>query len=122
MGYDFLVEYQNGRENRAADALSRRMEEEEIEEGSLMALSSPTPIWIEELRTEHAYNSELQRLREQLVKGELDLTLFTSHDGLIFYKGRLYITTDSPIRYTILKQLHESPAGGHSGYHKTFFE
>lgn len=122
MGYDFLVEYRKGKENRAADALSRRMEEEEIEEGSLMALSSPTPVWIEELRTEHACNSELQRLREQLVKGMLDLTLFTSHDGLIFYKGWLYIATDSPLRYTILKQLHESPAGGHSGYQKTLFE
>lgn len=84
-----------------------------------MALSSPVPAWTETLRAENARNPELQHIREQLEKGELDLTLFTSHDGLIFYKGRIYIAADSPLRNTILKQLHESPVGGHSGYHNT---
>lgn len=56
---------------------------------------------------------------EKFNKGELDLTRYTKHDGLLFYEGRIFIAFTSPMRNDILKQLHESPLGGHSGYHKT---
>lgn len=83
-----------------------------------MALSSLTPTWVDSIREENCRNSELQQLREQFKKGELKPTLYTSREGL-FLKGRIYIASESPLRYTILKQLHESPIGGHSGFHKT---
>lgn len=47
MGYDFIVEYKKGLENRTADALSRKGKEEE---GSLMLISFPTVDWVDDLK------------------------------------------------------------------------
>jgi hypothetical protein len=48
LGYDFLVEYKKGVDNRVADALSRK--EDGVEEISLSLLSIPTPSWTAELK------------------------------------------------------------------------
>jgi hypothetical protein len=48
LGYDFVVEYKKGAENRVADALSRK--EGWDEDGTLFLLSIPTAEWLEELK------------------------------------------------------------------------
>jgi hypothetical protein len=48
LGYDFLVKYKKGSENRVANALSRREEWEE--EVSISLLSIPTSNWIAKLK------------------------------------------------------------------------
>lgn len=112
--YDFKVEYRNGKENMAADALSRR-----TDEGAIMGISSPITKWVTTVRIEYDKAAELQKLQWQYEGGELDLSLYTSHDGMIFYKGRLVIGLASPLWGSILKQLLEGPIGGHLGFHKT---
>lgn len=107
-----MVEYREGKENRAADALSRREEDGETKEGELMAVCSPTTTWVDTVRQEYADNSDLQGLRQQFEKGELDLSLYTSHDGLLFYKGSIYLASSSPLRHTVLQQLHEKAQQG----------
>lgn len=54
MGYDFTVEYQSGRENKAADALSRRNEQ-----AVLLAISQPVPSWLALVRSECGTDPEL---------------------------------------------------------------
>lgn len=53
------------------------------------------------------------------MEGQLDPTLYTSHEGLIFYKGKICISSTSLLREVILRQRHDSPLGGYSEYHKT---
>lgn len=85
-----------------------------------MGISRPTPTWIEIVRKEYENSTELQQLMEKLGKGELDLSRYTKHDGILFYKGRFFIASASPLKNSILKQLHDNPlAGQHSGYRKT---
>lgn len=86
LGYDFTVEYCRGRENVAANALSCQMEERAV-----LAISAPTPVWIDSVCAKYASSEELHKLKDQLRKGELDLTKYTCHDGIFFYKGRIYI-------------------------------
>lgn len=43
LGYDFSIDYKLGKENRAADALYRRYEEVEPQEGGLAAITFPQP-------------------------------------------------------------------------------
>lgn len=54
MGYDFTVEYQSGRENKAADALSRHNEQ-----AVLLAISQPVPSWLALVRSECGTDPEL---------------------------------------------------------------
>lgn len=49
LGYDFVVEYKCGTENKVADGLSLKFEE--IPEGSLLTLSFPISTWLTNLKS-----------------------------------------------------------------------
>ena len=55
-GYDFVVEYKNGQENRAANALSRR---DEI--GELLAVTNLVPSWLNLVRIEYSIDPKVQK-------------------------------------------------------------
>ena len=55
MGYDYEIEYRPGRENKAADALSRL-------HGDLAAISCPRPAWLEEIHYEARHDPSLAEL------------------------------------------------------------
>jgi hypothetical protein len=71
MGYDFVIECKKGDDNRAADALSRQ------QEGTLLALSSPVPSWIEPIQQEVQNEPDLIKLTEEIqqqnIKGSLQV-------------------------------------------------
>jgi len=117
LGYEFVVEYKPGKENKVADALSRKMEESK--EGNLSAITAPANTWLEQLRTSYAIDPKLQQIIKKLEQGSLASQNYKQQDGLLFYKGRLSIPASRELREQILHLLHSSPQGGHSGFHKT---
>ncbi|CAK9133287.1 unnamed protein product, partial [Ilex paraguariensis] len=54
--------YKSGKENKVADALSQKEDEEK---GFLFALSSPYANWFDEVKMEYACNLGLQQLLKQ---------------------------------------------------------
>ena len=51
----------------------------------------------------------------------------TNHDdrykvleGIIYYKGRIYLVPNSSLKEEILKKAHESPLAGHPDFFKTY--
>jgi hypothetical protein len=63
LGYDFVVEYKKGVENRVADALSWR----EVDEGelSLALLLILTCNWVDDLKAQYQEDEELKSLLEK---------------------------------------------------------
>ena len=59
IGYDFEIIFQSGRENKAADTLSRL--QESTENAMVMAISLPIGVWVEQLKQEWQQDLEIQK-------------------------------------------------------------
>jgi hypothetical protein len=112
LGYDFVVEYKPGPLNVVADALSRCSEEE----GELGALSGPQFSLFNDIREEINGEVTLSQLRDAIRGGGAKSAAWSVVDGLILFKGRVYVAPSSKTRQEILELVHGT---GHEGVHKT---
>jgi hypothetical protein len=117
LGYDFIVEYKKGAENRVADALSRKEGWED--ELSLSLLSIPTVGWIEDLKQQYVEDVELQQLLDKWLKHELDTRRYSFRDGLLLYKHKILLGKSPQLKNQVLHYVHSDPIVGHSGYDRT---
>ncbi|VFQ94589.1 unnamed protein product [Cuscuta campestris] len=97
-----------GATNRAADALSRRDEEEDTV-GLFMALVQPVPLLMHDLRLENQSLQELQELHAA-VSADNASPDFSVHDGLLYFKRRLYLGRASSLLSALLEEFHSTPA------------
>ncbi|KAL8113758.1 hypothetical protein AgCh_020885 [Apium graveolens] len=113
LGYDFQVEYKAGRENRVADALSRR----DDNVGLIAAISGPQLELFKALMEEVETTQPLQSIINNIKLGKLP-PQWSYNNGLIFYKKRAYLDSNSPLIQVVISALHNQ---GHEGYQKTLF-
>jgi len=118
MGYDFIIEYKKGNENRVADALSRQFDTSATEL-SISLISFPTTIWVADLQASYAQDPETQSTLLKLQQNLLGPKGFSLQRGLLLKKGRLFLIRHSPFQLQVLEFIHSDPTAGHSGYHKT---
>lgn len=117
MGLQYKIQYKKGTLNQAADALSRVHEDEELQ-----ALSYCIPKWTESLMDGYKDDPLATKMLTELAVQPIPGGKFTLQDGLLRYKGRVYVGTNTIAQNHILQALHSSGVGGHSGitatYHK----
>lgn len=115
LGYQFTIHYKPGKENRAADALSR------ISEGELHTLLS-SPTWLDGSHLQTGIESDpyLQKIITALHQDPLSKPGFSLTNGTLLYKGRLVIPSSSPWISKLLTEFHNTPTGGHSGFYRTY--
>uniref|UniRef100_A0A2N9H8H7 RNA-directed DNA polymerase n=1 Tax=Fagus sylvatica TaxID=28930 RepID=A0A2N9H8H7_FAGSY len=111
MGFDYEIVYRPGRDNKAADALSRL-------HGALVAISSPQHAWLTEIHREARTHSEIVALKEEIIQQSKATSGFTERDGLVWYQGRLVIPATSQYNTHVIREYHDTPIGGHSGRNK----
>ncbi|XP_019191750.1 PREDICTED: uncharacterized protein LOC109186281 [Ipomoea nil] len=117
LGLNYTIQYKKGVDNSVADALSRRRGPGQAEN---LAISAVRPLWLEEvIRSYEGDELASKILTEQLIAVE-EPSNFTVVDGLVRFKGRLYIGQQGDLRRRLLIQLHSSPTGGHSGQQVTY--
>lgn len=114
MRITYQVLYRTGRENKVADAFSRRWEEAEFSN-----IVTITPTQIEEDQNSYEGNPENQ-LQIQQLQGPNPPPKFRLTYGLIRYKGRLLIGSSTDLRERLLEAIHVDPNGGKSRVQETY--
>jgi len=89
LGFDFAVEYKPGAANTVADALSRH-DTDDSEGCTILTLSAPRFDFVTRLRQAHGSDPALVALLQELSSGARGAP-WSLVDGLVQYKGRLYI-------------------------------
>ncbi|WVY93416.1 hypothetical protein V8G54_032504 [Vigna mungo] len=112
MGFDFEIRYKPGCENRAADALSRKLQ--------YSALSTVQFNEWDGLEDEIQANARLRGIIQDLLKQQDSHLGFQIIKGRLYYKGRMVIPKNSSKIPLILKEFHDSALGGHSGFFRTY--
>jgi hypothetical protein len=87
---------------------------EELSE--FLAISTCSPLWLQDIVKGYASNPFPAQLLTELVVHPQARIDFSLHQGLMKYKGRVWIGNNSSLRKQIITALHDSPVGGHSGF------
>jgi hypothetical protein len=116
MGLNYKIVYKKGVDNKVADALSRVSQALPYD---LSAISVVKPLWLQDIQSSYHNNTQAAKLLAALSilspQG-----FYILQDGLIRYKGRIWIGNDHTLQQKILASLHSSAVGGHSGYEATY--
>ena len=115
--FDFEIKHIKGKENKVADALSRKVQEMHV--ASLSICQS----YLRQQIVNHTAGHELY----VQVKGKLQQQILErrykgyklKEDGLLTYKGRIYIPDVADLRRVVMDEIHQAPYSGHPGYQKT---
>ncbi|KAK1427816.1 hypothetical protein QVD17_16511 [Tagetes erecta] len=116
LGYDFDIQYKPGRENRAADALSRR-----ADLGELCQIIS-TPIWVQgaQLLDEAKSDIEIQNMVQKCLSTPIKCPGYSVKQGVLYYQNRVVISRSSKFIPALLHEFHTTATGGHSGFYRTY--
>ena len=115
LGFDFDIQYKPGLENKAVDALSRC-----TSNPSLSSLTVPTLLDITAIAHQVDADPYLSKVKQQLLKDPNSYPHFTWEQGRLLYKGWLVIPSGSTLIPLLLREFHSIPAGGHSGFLRTY--
>jgi len=115
MGLNFKITYRQGKENKAADALSRV-----AYLLPLQAVSVVQPAWVQEVLNSYATDQQAQQLLQQLAVSSPNEQGFSLDRGLIWLKGKVWIGQNSALQTKLIAFSHSSAIGGHSGIAGTY--
>ena len=87
--------------------------------GSMFLISFPSPTWIEELKASYANDPGMQKIFQSIQDGTTSTGKFSVTNGLLLYKGCIYLGDRCKLKGKVLELVHDSPLGGHSGFLKT---
>ncbi|MCH82581.1 hypothetical protein A2U01_0003391 [Trifolium medium] len=115
LGFDFRIQYKSGKTNVVADALSR------IEDPvHCLTLTMPHFIFLDDLRLLLQNSPEFTTLFQQVQQKPSNFPDYKIHQGLLFYKNKIWLDHSNTFKQNLLEEFHNSPLSGHMGVHKTY--
>ncbi|XP_026433073.1 uncharacterized protein LOC113330481 [Papaver somniferum] len=85
---------------------------------SAMALSAPA--WTHDIINSYTNDAVASTLIPQILVNPSAVSNFTYLEGILIFKGRIYVGTNSNLRQHILHSIHSSAIGGHFGIHGSY--
>lgn len=123
LGFDYEIVYKSGRDNRAADALSRQMEDDSMVTRDIANLSAFSVVvcgWVKDLKTSWQQDPEVQKVIADLSHSPHTHPHYAWHHDMLYYKNRLVVGNLMSFRHKLIKEHHGTPTGGHSGGERTY--
>jgi hypothetical protein len=115
LGYNYIVEYKKGEENKVADALSR------VKHIICnLFTSSPIPTWFTEVTQSYQEDTECKELITQLDFAPGSVPHYTFSKGILGYKHKVVIGNNTDLKQKLMHSFHNSELGGHSGESSTY--
>ena len=115
MGFDYVIAYTRGVDNRVADALSRQFKGE----ASIAGMSALQTSWMAEIQHSWEGDTLVQQLITKLIAGSGEMVDYSYVNGMLRYKGKLYVGSHGDLRSKIIHELHHNGVGGHYGMRGT---
>eukprot|EP00253_Pinus_taeda_P012331 PITA_12331 len=114
-GFDFDIRHLKGKENRVADALSRK-----VQCLYEVTFSRWENSLLEMMKTTASQDVEYQQMKrhKSLSSEGSPQDYEVNRDGMLLYKKRLFVPNDNNLKNLILNEFHTSHYAGHPGYHK----
>ena len=109
MGFQFTIEYREGKSNKVADALSRMPQEDSI---TINDISAITITDFDTIHSEVDHNTFLQDIFIKLTSNPTAVSHYPLQQGQLFYKDRLVIPKSSSVVPTLLSEFHNGAIGG----------
>ncbi|XP_061375386.1 uncharacterized protein LOC133317533 [Gastrolobium bilobum] len=114
LGFEYSIVYKPGKDNQAADALSRYPVFM-----SLMAAATVQVELLDTLRQENHSSPFFQQIYKSIAEDPSSNAHYKAYDGLLFYKGKLLLDPSSPLVHQVLHENHSTFMSGHTGIQKT---
>jgi hypothetical protein len=106
LGLRYRVVYRRGVDNQAAHALSRRALQLE-----LAVVSSPVHTWMHDLQQWYQSDTEARQIMMQLLLDPASRPPYKLQNGIIMYRGRIWLGQNIAFQSKVLAALHDSPVG-----------
>ena len=115
--FDFEIKHIKGKENKVADALSRKVHEMHVASLSICQSDLKQHIF------NHVVGDELyEQVKDKLQQQSLEKKYEgykLEEDGILTYKGKIYIMDVAYLRRVVMDEIHQALYSGHLGYQKT---
>ena len=112
--FDFEIKHIKEKENKVADVLSKKVQEMHV--ASLSICQSD----LRQQIVNHAAGDELyEQVKDKLQQQSLEKRYEgykLEEDGLLTYKGRIYIPNVVGLRRVVMDEIHQAPYSSHLGY------
>jgi len=115
LGYDFKIQFKSGKSNVVTDALSRVDTPNQC-----ITLTMPHFLFLEDFKKSLHTLPEFTTLHHNISTDPTAHPDFAIHQGLIFFKHKIWLPNSHPFKEKLLHEFHNSPISGHMGIQKTY--
>jgi hypothetical protein len=111
LGFDYEIEFRSGRENIAADALSR-ISSNELHTLTLSTIEAPV---LDNIKQSWQEDNKIQAIIQDLIKDPATHPHYKWSNNYLFRKGKLVVGHNPTLQHQLISMYHDTSLGGHSG-------